>query len=95
MKLSDHRNIGKPCPKCKRPITREVLERAYEDKVHNAIWSLEKAKENGNIPGRKSTVDWEKVKQMRNKHMKITAIAKIIGVSRPYLSREFSKRGIR
>lgn len=95
MNLSNIKNIGLPCPACKQLITKDVYEKARSQKRQNALRSLEKAKQNGTKMGKKPTLDFKEVEKLRSKYLKWTEIAKILGVSRSYLSKASSMRGIK
>lgn len=94
MKLTQQA-LNKPCPKCRRLITQEVIDERVNSKAVNARSCLAKAKINGNKSSRRSTVDWNSVIKMRKSYMKISAIARVIGVSRSYLSRAMKVRKIK
>jgi len=95
MNLSDKNNIGKPCPKCRRTITKEVHEKIVQIKVLNGQASSKKAQLNGTTyKGRPSKLDWDQVIYLRSKYMTKSDIAKKLGVARSWLSMGCTKRGI-
>lgn len=81
------------CPYCTRPYSRAEYLRRVEAKKENARSSSRKAKANGNSTGPKSKVDWIRAWAMREKYFTKTKIARELGLSRSYVSREFKKRG--
>lgn len=86
--------LGKPCEKCRRTITQDVIDLIVGLKKQNAINSSIRAKINGHKLGRKAKpIDWQKAKELREKYYSFSRIGKELGINRLLISRGFKKRG--
>lgn len=75
------KQVGDPCPYCKRKLTREVMQAKAKAKSDNAYATIEKKRINGTKGGRTKKRDDEIIKALRTRGLSMRAIAKIVGFS--------------
>lgn len=81
MKISDPKNIGKPCPTCRVPISETTQRAVFKTIKENAILSQKKARERGNKLGRPKKRDDELIYKLRMQGWSYSKIAASTQVS--------------
>lgn len=90
--------VGKPCSKCRRDITQEVVDHAVKRKADNARRSATKSREAGNHFSDTPPFDFDRAVELRSAKINRPSYRKMaleLNTTASSIMRWFKKRGVK